>query len=75
MHHLITQESARIPVVLTFDDGYLDNYTSGLQLARELCVPITIFLVPGYLESGACFWWLASDILLEHTKVKKAYDQ
>lgn len=62
---------SRIPVVLTFDDGYLDNYTNGLQLARELRVPITIFLVPGYLESGACFWWLASDILLERTKVEK----
>ena len=60
----------RIPMVLTFDDGYLDNYTHGLQLARELRVPITIFLVPGYLESGACFWWLANDILLERTKVK-----
>ncbi len=62
----------RIPVVLTFDDGYLDNYTQGLQLARELHIPITIFLIPGYHESGACFWWLASDILLARTKVREA---
>ncbi len=61
----------RIPVVLTFDDGYLDNYTSGLQLVRELHIPITIFLIPGYIESGACFWWLASDFLLKHTKVEE----
>ncbi len=48
----------RMPLVLTFDDGYHDNYTHGLALARELQVPITIFLIPGYAESGDYFWWL-----------------
>ncbi|GAC1656087.1 MAG: polysaccharide deacetylase family protein [Ktedonobacteraceae bacterium] len=61
----------RIPMVLTFDDGYLDNYTHGLQLARELQIPITIFLIPGYIESGTCFWWLAGETLLARTKVEK----
>src|SRR6516225_4683856 len=42
----------RTPVVLTFDDGYRDNYTNGFALARELQVPFTIFLIPGYIESG-----------------------
>src|SRR5881394_1954812 len=41
----------RTPLVLTFDDGYRDNYTHAFALARELQVPITIFLVPGYVES------------------------
>ena len=61
----------RVPVVLTFDDGYLDNYTYGLQLARELHLPITVFLVPGYIESGTCFWWLAGEFLLNHTRLEK----
>src|SRR5438067_4891813 len=42
----------RTPLVLTFDDGYRDNYTHAFALARELRVPLTIFLVPGYVESG-----------------------
>src|SRR5947208_82342 len=46
----------RTPLVLTFDDGYRDNYTHAFELARELQVPITIFLVPGYVESGEHFW-------------------
>src|SRR5436189_4740683 len=37
----------RTPLVLAFDDGYSDNYTHAFALARELQVPITIFLVPG----------------------------
>ena len=61
----------RTPVVLTFDDGYLDNYTYGLQLARELHTPFTVFLIPGYIESGTCFWWLAGEFLLTRTKVEK----
>src|SRR5579884_1402218 len=48
----------RTPLVLTFDDGYYDNYTHALKLACELRVPITIFLIPGYINSNAYFWWL-----------------
>src|SRR5712691_599850 len=29
----------RTPLVLTFDDGYYDNYSHGLTLARELQIP------------------------------------
>lgn len=58
-------------LVLTFDDGYLDNYTTAFPLARELRMPITIFLIPGYLDSGACFWWLAGDYLVSHACVDK----
>jgi peptidoglycan/xylan/chitin deacetylase (PgdA/CDA1 family) len=47
----------RTPLVLTFDDGYRDNYTHAFELARSLHVPITVFLVPGYIESGDYFWW------------------
>jgi peptidoglycan/xylan/chitin deacetylase (PgdA/CDA1 family) len=47
----------RTPLVLTFDDGYYDNYTVGFALARELQIPITIFLIPGYLGSKKNFWW------------------
>ncbi len=61
----------RIPLVLTFDDGYRDNYTYAFQLACELQIPITIFLIPGYIESGERFWWLEGKRLAYHTKVDK----
>lgn len=62
----------RIPLVLTFDDGYHDNYTHAFTLAYELHVPITIFLLPGYIESGSRFWWMESDQLVAHAQVKEA---
>ena len=61
----------RVPLVLTFDDGYRDNYTCAFQLACELQVPITIFLIPGYVESGERFWWLEGKRLAYSTKVDK----
>jgi len=59
----------RIPLVLTFDDGYHDNYTHAFALARELQVPITIFLIPGYVQSGEHFWWLEGKRLAQQAQV------
>jgi peptidoglycan/xylan/chitin deacetylase (PgdA/CDA1 family) len=62
----------RLPLVLTFDDGYHDNYTYGLALVRELQIPITIFLIPGYVESGDYFWWLEGKRLVSRAQVSEA---
>ena len=58
----------RLPLAVTFDDGYLDNYTHAYALARELQIPITIFLISGYIGDGAAFWWF--DHLVEKARVK-----
>lgn len=61
----------RTPIVLTFDDGYRDNYTHAFPLARELRTPITIFLVPGYVESSYLFPWLEGQRLASRTQLGK----
>jgi peptidoglycan/xylan/chitin deacetylase (PgdA/CDA1 family) len=61
----------RTPLVLTFDDGYHDNYTHAFALACELQIPITLFLIPGYVESGDYFWWQEGKRLAEHTQADK----
>lgn len=62
----------RTPLVLTFDDGYYDNYTHAFKLARELQIPMSLYLVPGYVESGAHFWWNEDRHLLQYAQVKDA---
>ena len=51
------KQDRRTLLAVTFDDGYEDNYSQAFPLACELEVPITIFLIAGYLESGSAFWW------------------
>ncbi len=59
----------RTLLVLTFDDGYRDNYTHGFALAQELEVPFTIYLIPGYVESCAYFWWGEGERLVQRAQV------
>lgn len=61
-------QDRRTPLVITFDDGYYDNYTHCFALACELQIPITIFLVPNYIKTGDRFWWLEPDYLVTHAK-------
>jgi len=68
-HEVKQASDRRMPLVLTFDDGYRDNYTVGLPLVQELQVPITIFLIPGYIDSSKRFWWLEGRRVADNTQV------
>ena len=41
--------------VVTFDDGYANNYHCGWPILRELSVPATIFLATAYLDDARRF--------------------
>ena len=63
LQHGKYRRDQRTLLVLTFDDGYHDNYTHAFALVRELQVPFTIFLIPGYIESGEPFWWREGELV------------
>ena len=44
-------------LVITFDDGYEDNYERALPLLRRHAVPATIFLIAGLIGSDATPWY------------------
>lgn len=44
-------------IVLTFDDGYIDNFVHAKPLLEKYKVPATFFIATQHTESQAPFWW------------------
>ena len=50
-------KSDRDGIVITFDDGYLDNLTYALPILDELQIPATVFVSTGILSGSRELWW------------------
>lgn len=77
MKHLQDGNVPRRSVIVTFDDGYLDNLTNARPLLAQHDVPATIFLVTQAVAEGRSFWWdelgailLQPDVLPDHLDLK-----
>ncbi len=55
-------------VVLTFDDGFRDNYIHAYPMLKKLSVPAVIFLTHDAIESGFIGWHLFDTVILRSTK-------
>ncbi len=49
---------SKFSVVVTFDDGYLDNYEIAYPIIKKYKIPTTIFLVSKNFISNPWAWWI-----------------
>ena len=54
--------------LITFDDGYLDNYTSAFPLLQKQNFPALIFLTTGHIGTDAPFYWDMAAYCFAHTQ-------
>jgi peptidoglycan/xylan/chitin deacetylase (PgdA/CDA1 family) len=54
--------------LITFDDGYLDNYTSAFPILRNHNFPALIFLTTGHIGTDAPFYWDMAAYCFAHTE-------
>jgi peptidoglycan/xylan/chitin deacetylase (PgdA/CDA1 family) len=57
-------------VVITFDDGYRNNYTNAFPVLKRFNFPATIFLATDYIGTNKVFPWFR-DLLGEDEEVKE----
>ena len=50
-------ESYRRPLVITFDDGYKDNYDVVLPILKEMGIPAVFFVTTDYINGNEIPWW------------------
>jgi peptidoglycan/xylan/chitin deacetylase (PgdA/CDA1 family) len=62
----------REPVMLlTFDDGYRDNFDVAAPILRERSIPATFFVPTAFLDSPRLPWWDHVAYVIKHTQVQQ----
>jgi peptidoglycan/xylan/chitin deacetylase (PgdA/CDA1 family) len=59
--------------IITFDDGYLDNFSHAYPILRNLKIPAVIFLATDYIENNKPFYWDYAAYCFSQTKLTHAH--
>ncbi len=55
------------PLLITFDDGYLDNRTTALPILRKHGARATFFIATTYVSDRRVFWWDRLNYMVKHS--------
>jgi len=72
--HAVMKSGRKIPkksLIITFDDGYKDNYEIAFGIIKSHHVTATIFVSTGFIDSGEHFWFDKVAYLINLTKAAK----
>jgi peptidoglycan/xylan/chitin deacetylase (PgdA/CDA1 family) len=55
-------------ILVTFDDGYLDNYEIAFPILRQMGIPAVFFLPTSFIGTGKIPWWDEVAYILRNAK-------
>lgn len=58
-------------IVITFDDGYADNFINALPLLEKYQIPATIFVTTLNINSNEEFWW--DRLVFDYSNCKESF--
>jgi peptidoglycan/xylan/chitin deacetylase (PgdA/CDA1 family) len=59
------------PAVITFDDGYRDNYEVALPLLREMKLPACFFVCTSLIDQERIPWWDQVACCFKHSQIPR----
>jgi peptidoglycan/xylan/chitin deacetylase (PgdA/CDA1 family) len=57
--------------LLTFDDGYRDNFEVAVPILRERAIPATFFLPTAFLDTPRLPWWDQVAYVIKRTRMRR----
>jgi peptidoglycan/xylan/chitin deacetylase (PgdA/CDA1 family) len=76
LDELIAQVESATPwrepvILLTFDDGYRDNFDYAVPILREYRVPATFFVPTAFFEAPRLPWWDHVACIIKQTQIQR----
>lgn len=58
-------------ICITFDDGYLDNYTLAYPILKKHNIPFAIYIATDFPDKKALLWWyMVEDLVLKEKEIQ-----
>ena len=57
-------------IIVTFDDGFSDNYYNAFPVLKKFDIPATVFLSTGYIDDQEIFWYEKLSYAVMTTKAR-----
>jgi peptidoglycan/xylan/chitin deacetylase (PgdA/CDA1 family) len=55
--HIALKDGIKNPIVISFDDGYADNYFEAMPILEAHNAPASFFICTGKIGTNDLFWW------------------
>lgn len=59
------------PLLVTFDDGYLDSYEIAAPILKRHGIAAAFFIATGYVQERRLFWWDRLSWILKHARRRR----